>query len=466
MREKARRRNEYRKSLGLVDLIPELSPHLDAPHHLAPIADLIQRSLTEPLEFVSNTPPQHGKTELIAHGFAWLAKQAPARRHVYATYSAERACDVSDHYRAIAREYGLEPRGRRTRLSHAGGGSVQFVGRDGLLVGSPADGLIMVDDPIKNRTEAESPAVRSSTVNWLREVVLTRRHPSATVGINMTRWHVLDLAGEMVRSGWHHVNLAALALPGDPLGRQVGEPLWPEGRPLDFLSKQQDALGGENGFSWVSLYQGVPRRRGGSVFDGVATYDALPERAGLRFSLGVDLAYSTTTRADWSVIVAVAMDREGTAYVLQVWREQKKAEDFAPVLRLARLQYPTAKMRWYGAGAEKGVAGLLNALAKLPTNGGPPPPQLRLDYMPATTDKLVRALPVSAAWNRGRVLVPQDAPWLEAFLSELADFTGLGEQDDQVDALAAAYDLVETVPMAGHGAVVLGQRAIPRNSMV
>jgi hypothetical protein len=59
----------------------------------------------------------------------------------------------------------------------------------------------------------------------------------------------------------------------------------------------------------------------------------------------------------------------------------------------------------------------------------------------AVADKYVRAQPVSAAWNAGRVLVPRAAPWLDAFISEVVGFSGVNDaHDDQVDALAAAFD--------------------------
>jgi predicted phage terminase large subunit-like protein len=66
----------------------------------------------------------------------------------------------------------------------------------------------------------------------------------------------------------------------------------------------------------------------------------------------------------------------------------------------------------------------------------------------AEGDKFIRAQPVAAAWNAGKVLVPRSAPWLEAFIAEVCGFTGIDDDhDDQVDALAAAFDVLnERVP--------------------
>lgn len=68
--------------------------------------------------------------------------------------------------------------------------------------------------------------------------------------------------------------------------------------------------------------------------------------------------------------------------------------------------------------------------------------------MPAKGDKFARAQDVAGAWNKGRVCVPNDAEWLDAFLSEVATFTGVSDDhDDQVDALAAAYVPAAAVPL-------------------
>jgi predicted phage terminase large subunit-like protein len=61
--------------------------------------------------------------------------------------------------------------------------------------------------------------------------------------------------------------------------------------------------------------------------------------------------------------------------------------------------------------------------------------------MPAIQDKYGRAINVAAAWNANRISVPMNSPWSNAFVEEVLAFTGVGDvHDDQVDAMAAAYD--------------------------
>jgi predicted phage terminase large subunit-like protein len=66
---------------------------------------------------------------------------------------------------------------------------------------------------------------------------------------------------------------------------------------------------------------------------------------------------------------------------------------------------------------------------------------IRINGRVAKLDKFSRAIPVAAAWNAGKILLPRSAPWLDAFVSEVCGFTGVKDRhDDQVDALAAAFD--------------------------
>lgn len=72
-------------------------------------------------------------------------------------------------------------------------------------------------------------------------------------------------------------------------------------------------------------------------------------------------------------------------------------------------------------------------------------PRLRIDEVAPLGDKFTRAQPVIAAWNHGRVRVPERAPWLADFLAEVERFTGVSDRhDDQVDALAHAWNAVVT----------------------
>ena len=416
----------------MLELIPLLSPWLVSPRHLAPIADVVEASLHRPQHAVVSTPPQHGKTQLISHGFIRLMLANPRLRHGYVTYEGERAEAVSQGVQRIAVAAGLAVEGTRHRWQVPGGGSLIATGIGGPLTGDPIDGLLVIDDPYKNRVEAESAARRRQVSEWFSDVALNRMHPGASVVVVQTRWTTSDLAGERTAMGWRSVNLPAIAEPNDPLGRPVGAALWPEQRPIEFLNKQRSEVGE---YTWASMWQGHPRPRGGNVFRvDPEPYASLPPSIGgrqyLPTAIGVDLAYTRKTYADHSVAVVLSASGEGR-YVVEVISMQVEAEAFGAHLAELRGRYPYAPMRFYCSGTEKGSAGLLNTLY----------PGLRLEAIPVADDKFLRAQPVAAAWNAGRVRVPQDAPWLNRFLSVVLNFTGVNDaEDDEVDALAPAFD--------------------------
>jgi predicted phage terminase large subunit-like protein len=150
---------------------------------------------------------------------------------------------------------------------------------------------------------------------------------------------------------------------------------------------------------------------------------------GYQLGIGVDLAYSSRTSSDYSVAVCVAIER-GKAHVIDVLRRQCSAPEFGSYLAAWRAKYPGARLRAYAHGTELGAIDYFKRSAGV-----------NVEAMQCTGDKFVRAQPVSAAWNRGEVLVPRSAPWLGDFVSEVTEFTGVNDpHDDCVDALAAAYD--------------------------
>lgn len=212
--------------------------------------------------------------------------------------------------------------------------------------------------------------------------------------------------------------------------------LWPERWPLELMQARQAEVGPYN---WASQYQGEPRPPGGRVFEGVAFWEKLPDE-GLIHGFGLDLAYSAKRGSDWSVLVHMArLAGREVFYVLNVVRKQMKAPDFKRLITSEIRRYPGARVRWYGSGTEKGSADFFAE-----PDPGRPGTGLPVDIEPPQGDKGVRALPVAAAWADRRVLVPANTdehPWVNDLISELLAFTGLSDpQDDQVDALAAAYD--------------------------
>jgi predicted phage terminase large subunit-like protein len=365
-------------------------------------------------------------------------------------------------FRRFAEEAGFDVGGTldETEIRWGGGkGSLfKFSSIDGSLTGYTIDGVCVVDDFIKSRKEARSKAKREAGVDWWKSVARTRRHPGTSYIVMGTRWPGGDLTEHLItKEGFEYIRLAAIANPSndndiapdgtvisDPLRRKEGESLWCR-KPPDFFKEDRAHL-----FWWSSMYQGEPRPEGGRVFAepssfneegepiGPGYYRGLPV-SGYRVAFGVDLACTAKTRADWSICV------EGWAvgdqiYIVDVQRKQVEAPSFTLTLLAKKTQRPGAPFRFYGSGTEKAAAQFIRA--KIGSG---------FKFMNASADKLVRAIPASAAWNAGRILIPDTAhvaaPWLEDFLSVVCNFTGTpGEPDDDVDALAALHDQLRRAP--------------------
>lgn len=424
------RRRRVRNRLPLGDFIPALNPRWSRPDHLAPLLDVFGRIREgESVRALLSVPPQHGKTETELHGIVQLLALDGTKTHAFTSYAAQYAESKSRLARDYALRAGVKLRDDSTAVHEwrtADGGGLLATGVGGPLTGQGIDGVILVDDPFKNRAEAESQLMRDRVFDWFTSAAMTRAHPSTSVVVVHTRWHPDDLIGRLQKEVdgdgdpvWECINLPAVS--------ETGKALWPECRPLEFL----EAARRRSEYDWWSMYMGEPRNRGGALFKDVQFYkpDALP-RSGYQIAIGLDFAYTTKTHADYSV--AVVLMRHGDAfYVLDVKREQVEAPKFAGTLRLLRTSYPAAKMFGFIGGTERGIVDFMRSQG------------LSIHGEPARNDKFVRAQPVAAAWNRKTIFVPESAPWASAFVSELASFTGINDKhDDQVDAFAGAFALL------------------------
>ncbi len=427
-----------RSTEGLRDFIPRVSPQYTTPWHLAPVLNAIEAARDQELQMVVHAPPRHTKTDTFLHGIAWHLEQDSTKTHGYATYSVDLARSKSRRARNIARSarVGLAadeaPERGAPKLYVADsldewrtpeGGGFLAAGVGGRLGGMGVTGMLVVDDAVKNRVEAESATYREKTWEWFNDVAYTRLEPGASCIVIGTRWHPDDLSGRLIGMGWKYLKLEAV--------NGEGKALWPERFPVDRLAKIREQVGE---YTWASLYQGEPRARGGAVFGDVHLYDELPNLAGYRVGIGVDCAYTAKKSSHYSVAVTL-VEIGKVYYVVDVQRMQVAVPVFKARLDAVRALRPGAKTLWYTSSTESGLAEMLGIRPKL-----------------AKEDKFVRAQPVAAAWNAkpGKILVPRNAPWADAFVSEVVSFTGVNDaHDDQVDALAAAYDALATSEFSG-----------------
>ena len=383
-------------------------------------------------------PPRHGKSLIDSTLFpAWYLGRHPDRSIIASSYGQELASDFGRRVRGYVTDQlhvAIFPDSRVVDDSNAvhrfgltGGGNYYAVGAGGPITGRGAD-LLLIDDPIKSREDANSAAFRRSLQDWYQHVAYTRLQPGGAIVLIQTRWHQDDLTGWLLREhtseNWHIVSLPAIAEPGDALGRQEGAPLWPERFPLEVLERIREAIGSS---AWLSLYQQRPTAEEGAIFKRAwfKTFSTEPEMKRVVFSL--DTAFKAGTSNDYSVIAVIGESKDGY-FLLHVTRERLEFPDLQRrVVGLAEIMRPNAVLIEDAASGQS----LIQTLKS----------ETRLPILPvkATGDKVSRANAVSPLVESGRVYIRDQAQWLPDFLEELCSFPA-APHDDQVDALTQALN--------------------------
>lgn len=404
-------------SLPLEEFIRHVSPDLTPMPHMRPLFEAMDRARYEPVKLAISIPPQHGKSTVIFHDIA-RDMVGPPTSVIYSTYNQDFASYQMRMARRIAERAGAVFRSDSRAICEwylENGSVLTATGVGGSVTGKPAK-KFHLDDPYKDWMAAHSRSIRDNAWDWVRTSPMTRLHPDSSMISTHTRWHPADINGQFISEGWDHINLAAI--------NEQGEALWPEKRPIDFLEEQRKGM---TDYLFSALYQGRPQPAGKEVFQAPAFYDYSPT-SGYRVAIGVDFAYTSKKSSDYSV--AVIMARHGESfYIVDVVRKQTSVTEFATELRSLRSRYQGVKVKAYIGGTEQGI---IDMLAK---------DEVYVDADPALRDKFVRAQPLAAAWNAGRVLLPKSAAWLQSLVDEFRNFTGVNDpHDDMIDAAAAAFD--------------------------
>jgi hypothetical protein len=281
-------------------------------------------------------PPQHGKSTMLSKWTPpWYIGRYPNRRVLLITYGGEYSEDYGGFCRDILEDHGQEFYGitvatdskakGKWRIEGSFNGGMDSQGHQGQISGKPGD-LILMDDLVKNPTEAQSEAHRKKVWDTYQTVMNTRRTPVASQAVLMTHWHRLDIAGRLldmiagsprVAARWEVIRLPALAHENDPLGRQPGEALWPERFNEEYLLDIQEST---SPYWWSALYDQHPIA--GDAMEWPADYfthdelwfDDFPENDVLRV-MALDPSKGRTKHADFSAFVFISIARNGIAYV-------------------------------------------------------------------------------------------------------------------------------------------------------
>lgn len=404
----------------------------DAPHlvYLRRQLEAVERGEIDRLMIFM--PPRHGKSQLATVRYpVWRMMRDPALPVIVGAYNKTLAESFSRQSRRIARTY-LELDAERQAADEwqtMQGGVFRAAGVGTGVTGKGAR-LIVVDDPVKSREEANSLAYRERVWNWYKDDLYTRLEPGGAIVLIMTRWHEADLAGRILESedaaSWQIVNLPAIAEEGDVLGRAPGAALWPDRFDLDDLERIRMVLGTA---SFTALYQQRPTAQEGGLFkrENFEIVPAAPVHA--RRVRYWDKAGSQD-KGDYSAGVLLACDAQGVYYVEHVVRGQWSALQRERIIRQTAQTDGVTVPIWVeqepGSGGKESAEATIRALAGW---------AVYADRV--TGDKYTRAQPLSAQTEARNVKLARGA-WNAAYLDELTVFPN-GRNDDQVDASSGAF---------------------------
>jgi predicted phage terminase large subunit-like protein len=417
---------------------------------------LHHRFLLEQLEAISRgtidrlmvlMPPGSAKSTYASILYpAWWFTQHPVSSVIATSHTRSLAEHFGRQVRDVVNEHGSRLGFSLRKGLRAAGywqttrkGEYFASGTRGPLAGRRAD-LAIIDDPIKSHAEADSPVLRERLWSWYRSDLTPRLKPKGRVVLVMTRWHEDDLAGRLLAlnaAEWHVICLPALAEDNDPLGRAPGMALWPEWEDEAALLRKRGTVGER---SWTAQYQQSPRPIQGSLFK-IACIDILDTPPKLSLGSVVrawDLAATVVTGTndpDWTVGVKLARDDNGRYVVLDVVRLRGSPHEVGnAIAEGARVD---GRSIIIGLPEDPGQAGKVQVTYLTAQLAGH-----RISSSRETGAKSTRAGPVASQVEARNVAIVR-ADWNHAFIEELRDFP-FGRKDDQVDALARAFEMLTT----------------------
>lgn len=413
--------------------------------------------------------PTHNSTRTSCWFPLWMLAQDPTLRIAIVSYSATKAERWGRWLRRMIQSHGhrwgLELRSDSRavdRFETTAGGSVVSVGISGGISGEPVD-LMIIDDPVRGRAEAESPTYRDAAWDWWESNGATRGSARFKVVLMLTRWHADDLGGRLLKhepGRWRVLRIPAVRDPAAPVVRgDDGASVYsPNGelisvqdrRPGYFLELKQT----RSSYVWASIYMQTPVLAQGNLFrrDDARFWSEAPadrtrhdQLGGRRVVVGeiikyvsdmtrfitMDLAASKKTSADWTVASCWAISLEGELLLLDRHRARLGEEEHWDLVRpmTALWACPTVYV-------ERGFIGTV--LVRDATMAG-----IRILPLDVDTDKITRAIPATQRMKSHTTYFPQDAEWLDEWLDELAEFPS-GTHDDQVDTFGHAARVAST----------------------
>lgn len=386
---------------------------------------------------IISTPPQHGKSITVTETLpSWYVGKYPNKRCIVGCYNDDFAGKFGRRNKSKLEEFGKPIFG--VELSKSSDREIEIEGHQGSILtrgimsgitGNSGD-LIIIDDPVKNRLEADSEAYRERLWEEWQNSIKTRTQAGSKIIIIQTRWHEDDLAGRVARREKfvEVVNVPCEAEENDILGRAVGDALCPEiGKDNDWLTAFKSGYK-EGTRTWNALYQGRPSSEEGNIFKRHwwRYYDNLPEIMPLKI-ISIDASFKGNDTSDF-VAIGVWGKLGADIYLIDLL---KKRMDFPDTVRAIRHMSAKYKDRHSIIIEDKANGSAIISYLRHEIQG--------LIPIQPQGGKVVRANVVTGVVEAGNVYLPKYADFTNEFVEECASFPN-GVNDDMVDQMTQAIN--------------------------
>lgn len=391
--------------------------------------------------YMFSLPPRHGKSMSITETLpSYFLGKFPNQRVILASYGddlskrfSKRNLQKVDRFGQELFDISLDNKNVENWEIDKGGGLISR----GVMAGITGQGadLLIIDDPIKTRAEANSETYRNSLWAEWQDSLSTRLHKDSIVIIIMTRWHEDDLIGRLLNSeygkplDWKYVNLPLEAEENDVLGRVVGEPLWEEMYGYEFIEERKSYPQ-----SFNALFQGRPTSMEGNIIKRAdwQFYNKSPEfiKTLPQVVLSVDAAFKGGKSSDNCSLQVWGKKLANYYLIDNVTRRMNFTETLQNIKNLLE-RYPMIRAKFVEDKANgSAIIDVLNRQI-----GG---------FIPVNTDvatggKIARVYAVEPYITSGNVFLPRGEEWVSDYIEEFASFPN-GKHDDQVDATSQALN--------------------------
>lgn len=433
--------------------------------HHRKLAEYLNRFIKKDItRLIITMPPRHGKSELTSRRLpALIHGMYPNDEILAVSYNVNLASDMTKDvqrimsgeeykdifpnvriakdggeagYKRTQNEHEIMPFMHEDRLWSWFTGSYKSAGVGGSFTGRGGD-WILIDDPIKNREDADSHAFRENLWKFYASTLRTRLEKNGSIIITMTRWHDDDLVGRLLKLAkedkdadqWIVLNLPAIKDNNEEIQdtREVGQALWPDKFNEDFFRTTKASIGSRE---WNAIYQQTPVQEGGNIIkdDWLKFYKDLPRKFDYMIQ-SWDFAVKDNANSDFTVGQVWGMIGVDKYLLHQIRGRFDFPTACQKVVDLTTL-YPEARKKLIEAKAN-GPAIIQMLRTKI--SG--------LVEVEPRGDKVARMHAVSPEFESGHVYLPDKSicPWIGDYLSELKSFP-TGKNDDQVDSTTQAID--------------------------